>query len=176
MIRIYMGKSAAGKDFLQHKDMKTGLKPIISYTTRPMRDGEVNGVAYHFVDREEFETLRLQKKFVESRSYHTLVNNVPDIWYYAAPWVNPDDNWVTVLDLDGAQAFLTAYGSSKIELILVEADEEIRKKRAMSRGGFDEIEWNRRVIADNNDFSEEKIKTLELIYGKKITRIINENS
>lgn len=173
MIRVYMGKSAAGKDFLQHKDMDAGLKPIVSYTTRPMRDGEVDGVAYHFVDNEEFERLRLQRKFVESRSYHTLVNNVPDIWYYAAPWVDPDDDWVTVLDLDGARAFLTAYGTPKVELILVEADEETRRKRAMSRGGFDEVEWNRRVIADNNDFSEEKIKILELIYGKKITRIIN---
>ena len=46
------GKSCAGKDSIYNiliKDEELGLRPIIRYTTRPIRDGEVDGVTYHFV-------------------------------------------------------------------------------------------------------------------------------
>ena len=55
MGKIYyiMGKSSTGKDtifknLLADKDLN--LKTIVSYTTRPIRDGEQDGVEYYFVD------------------------------------------------------------------------------------------------------------------------------
>lgn len=49
MITLYIGKSAVGKDTLLKKQIEDGVSPIISFTTRPMREGEVNGVDYNFV-------------------------------------------------------------------------------------------------------------------------------
>ena len=48
-----MGKSATGKDtiykkILQNSELK--LRRIVSYTTRPIREGEEEGVEYYFTD------------------------------------------------------------------------------------------------------------------------------
>jgi guanylate kinase len=41
------------------------LKKPISYTTRPPRPGEVNGIDYNFVDISEFENMKNEKKLLE---------------------------------------------------------------------------------------------------------------
>lgn len=44
-----MGKSASGKDTIYKKLLERfpGLKTVVTYTTRPIRDGETEGVEYH---------------------------------------------------------------------------------------------------------------------------------
>jgi guanylate kinase len=56
---IVSGPSGAGKSALSRTALQTipGLKFSISYTTRPPRGSECDGVEYHFVDRATFETL-----------------------------------------------------------------------------------------------------------------------
>ena len=49
MIYYLMGKSASGKDSIFHKLLeRTGWKQLIPYTTRPMREGEIEGQENHF--------------------------------------------------------------------------------------------------------------------------------
>ena len=55
MGKIYylMGKSASGKDHIyEHLLQETSfdLKPLVLYTTRPIRSGEQDGREYFFVD------------------------------------------------------------------------------------------------------------------------------
>ena len=54
---ILSGPAGAGKDAvlaeLRKKDIK--MKQSISMTTRPMRQGEVDGVDYYFTDEKTFE-------------------------------------------------------------------------------------------------------------------------
>lgn len=48
-----MGKSSSGKDTIYKnlmEDKSLGLRKLIPYTTRPMREGEQEGVEYHFTD------------------------------------------------------------------------------------------------------------------------------
>ena len=48
-----MGKSAAGKDKIYSRligNQELSLKKLILYTTRPIRDGEKNGIEYFFTD------------------------------------------------------------------------------------------------------------------------------
>lgn len=41
---VIMGKSSTGKDTVYKELLKSGsLKPIVMYTTRPMREGETDG-------------------------------------------------------------------------------------------------------------------------------------
>ena len=50
-----MGKSSSGKDtiFKELKDdTDLNLKPIISYTTRPKRVSETQGIEYFFIAKE----------------------------------------------------------------------------------------------------------------------------
>lgn len=44
---VIMGKSSTGKDTVYKELLKSGsLKPIVMYTTRPMREGETDGKEY----------------------------------------------------------------------------------------------------------------------------------
>ena len=82
MGKIYymMGKSSSGKDTLYREVMKRfpGLGKVVSYTTRPMREGESSGVQYHFVDESELSRLEAEGKVIELRAYDTIHG----IWKY----------------------------------------------------------------------------------------------
>ena len=48
------GEAGAGKDYIQKQIMQTDfgknyLSEIISCTTRPPREGEIDGIHYHFI-------------------------------------------------------------------------------------------------------------------------------
>ncbi len=60
------GKSSIARSLLQGRD---DLGYSVSATTRPMRDGERDGVDYHFLSREEFIRRREAGEFLESATY-----------------------------------------------------------------------------------------------------------
>ena len=60
------GKTSIAKNLLQARD---DLGYSVSATTRPMRDGERDGVDYHFITREEFLRRRDAGEFLESATY-----------------------------------------------------------------------------------------------------------
>ena len=69
------GKSCAGKDSLYKKitdDSELCLKPVIRYTTRPIRDNETDGVGYHFVDMDGYMKYKGSGKIIEEQVYHTM--------------------------------------------------------------------------------------------------------
>ena len=76
-ILAIFGKSGAGKDTLLkaiEKQYPKDIHTIVSYTTRPKRIGEVDGINYHFVNKMDFALKEAQGKFLET----TVFNN----WYY----------------------------------------------------------------------------------------------
>jgi guanylate kinase len=60
------GKTSIAKNLLQGRD---DLGYSVSVTTRPMREGEREGVDYHFVPHEEFVRRREAGEFLESATY-----------------------------------------------------------------------------------------------------------
>jgi len=60
------GKTSIAKNLLQARD---DLGYSVSATTRPMREGEKDGVDYHFISREEFLRRREAGEFLESAEY-----------------------------------------------------------------------------------------------------------
>lgn len=62
------GPSAAGKDFLMNYVLQknTKLTRVVSYTTRQPRDGEEDGIHYHFIDNAEFAQRVLNGDIVEA--------------------------------------------------------------------------------------------------------------
>ena len=54
-ILIITGKTASGKNAIVNElTTKYGFKQLTTFTTRPMRNGEVNGETYHFVNTDDF--------------------------------------------------------------------------------------------------------------------------
>ena len=63
-----MGKSSTGKDTVFKallKESPFDFKTIVSYTTRPIREGEKNGQEYFFTDEKGFNELVKSGKVIE---------------------------------------------------------------------------------------------------------------
>lgn len=69
---IVSAPSGAGKTSLVRALLAAdaAVQLSISYTTRPMRPGEVDGRDYHFVSKETFEAMRAHGDFLESAEVH----------------------------------------------------------------------------------------------------------
>ncbi len=71
-ILVLSGPSGAGKSSLISK-VTEAIGPhyfSISTTTRPMREGEIDGVHYHFVDEESFKRDITEESFLEYAVVH----------------------------------------------------------------------------------------------------------
>lgn len=68
---VIVGESASGKSTLQNMLVQSDPKfeKIVTYTTRPMRDGEKDGVDYHFVSEAAFDEMSKRDFFVEQNKY-----------------------------------------------------------------------------------------------------------
>ena len=68
-IFVLMGKSSTGKDTVYKRLRESSLefKNVVIYTTRPMRQGETEGVEYHFVSEETRDNYCQTGKVIERR-------------------------------------------------------------------------------------------------------------
>ena len=165
MIFYIMGKSASGKDSLYKKIITSdlNLNRIAIYTTRPKRDGEEEGVEYYFVDKNFLDSNK--SKIIEKRVYHTVFGD----WYYATiddGSISDNKNYIVIGTLESYNNIKKYYGKDKVFPIYIEADEDIRRERAIHREKMQKIpkydEMERRLKADEIDFSEEKLKEADI--------------
>lgn len=164
-IYVIIGKSASGKDTVYTrllKDPRVNLKPYVIHTTRPMREGETDGVEYHFSDVSVLEKAGKEGNLIESRVYHTVYG---DWYYFTIDDSNIDiekNNYLYIGTLESYIRMRSHYGATAVLPIYIEVDDGIRLKRAIEREekrknpGYAEI--CRRFLADEEDFSEANLK------------------
>jgi len=120
-------------------------------------------------------------EFIECRTYNTLVNNIPDIWYYGVSKDSIDlskHNYIVVLDILGLIQFKKHYKDNIISFF-INVDEQTRRSRCIDREDFDEVEWNRRYLDDKEKFTQEVInKEVDYVvdnydFDKCVGEIIN---
>lgn len=72
MLVILSGVSGAGKDTIKKELIKRmeNVESLPSYTSRPKREGDVDGETYYFVTKEEFENKIENKEFYEYDVHH----------------------------------------------------------------------------------------------------------
>lgn len=76
-ILVLVGGSASGKSTIEKELVKNhGYQKVISYTTRLPRQGEIDGIDYHFITDEKFAELKSKNFFVEVGVYRG--------WYYGS--------------------------------------------------------------------------------------------
>lgn len=159
-----MGKSASGKDTIYKRlasDPELSLHTVVPYTTRPIREGEQEGVEYHFVDENGYQTLKDARRIIEERAYHT----VHGLWrYFTADdgQVDLDANHsVMISTLEAYAQIRTYFGAVNIVPVYIQVEDGLRLSRALSREQSQArpkyAEMCRRFLADCEDFSEEKI-------------------
>lgn len=161
-ITILMGKSSSGKDTIANYLCKNyNYNKNISYTTRPIREGEKNGIDYYFVNKNIFTDMILHNELIEYRTYNTLVDNIPDQWYYGLHKEKNNIDFtkqnILILDYEGCLNALQYFGIDKCKVIYIDCPDNIREKRAKKRGSFDKFEWDRRCKDDNKVFNWNRI-------------------
>lgn len=102
------------------------LVDTITYTTRPMREGESEGMPYHFVSNQRFLELRDQAFFVEwaevhGKLYGTPMHQLTDAWK-ANRWIIMD------VDIQGAATFKRLYPDAVSIFILPPSLDELRRR------------------------------------------------
>ena len=171
-----MGKSASGKDTIYKEliEKMPQFHSIVPYTTRPMREGEKDGVEYFFVNQERFDEMMDEEKIIEFRSYNTKCG----IWtYFTADDGQVDlseGNYLGIGTLESYQKLKQYYGEEHVIPVYIEVEDGERLQRALLREREQEKpkyeEMCRRFLADQEDFSEKNIREA----GIKL-RFANEN-
>lgn len=158
-----MGKSASGKDtiYKKVKEEMPELKPIVIYTTRPIREGEREGVEYYFVDESKLQELEQAGKVIELRAYNT----VHGVWKYFTVddgQFDREDHLIAIGTLESYVQLRKYFGDEKLIPIYVEVEDGLRLERALAREKAQKApkyeELCRRFLADAADFSEEKLQ------------------
>lgn len=170
-IIVLCGFSAAGKDRIcKYISDHYNFEMVISHTSRPIRPNESEGNPYYFISRKQFENMIANNEFIECRTYNTLVNNIPDTWYYGVHKDSIDllkHSYVVVLDILGLIGF-KEYFKDNIFSFFIDTDEPTRKQRCINRADFDETEWNRRYEDDKKNFNPEVI-------NREVNSVIKNN-
>lgn len=164
MGRIFyvMGKSASGKDTIYQRLLKEySFHSVVLYTTRPRREGECSGREYHFVTQEELRRLQDSGKVIEQRAYDT----VQGVWHYFTvddgqlDWRRQE--YLLLGTLESYESMKRYYGEEHFVPIYIEVEDGLRLQRALERERKQEApnyrELCRRYLADEQDFSEEKL-------------------
>ena len=168
MGKIYyiIGKSSSGKDtiFKELLARIPQLKRVVPYTTRPVREGEKNGVEYFFTDEEQVQKLEQAGRIIELRAYDTACG----VWkYFTADYGQIDleaGNYLMIGTLEAYEYMIQYYGAEKIIPLYIEVEDGERLSRALARERQQAQpkykELCRRFLADEEDFSEEKLGRL----------------
>lgn len=159
-----MGKSSSGKDsiFKKIKERIPELKNIILYTTRPIREGEQNGVEYHFVDENKLQELEKRGCVIEQRAYQTKHG----IWKYFTADDGQVDlskySYLVIGTLVSYQEMCKYFGKENMIPLYVEVEDGLRLSRALERerqqAAPKYAEMCRRFLVDSEDFSEKNLQ------------------
>jgi len=151
MLIVIVGESASGKTtFAKALEIEQGYKRVVTYTTRPPREGEKNGIDYFFVTEEEFLTHEDNKTFFETAEYND--------WNYGSSIMGLDienSNYVIILTPTGMRSLLQyvqKYGLSRyIFTCYIKNNRRSRLIKILQRGDNIE-EAYRRNLADVGQF------------------------
>jgi guanylate kinase len=157
------GASGAGKTFASgFLEKERGIKAIVSFTTRPMRETETDGVEHFFVDESQMPPFSRMLAYVKFGGYH----------YWASLDQVPAGGKCTyVIDEEGLEGLLDKYGRD-YEIIPVSIGRDVEKtlksvsaervERDRTRKKFPDSFY--KYIIENNGTIEEFKEKLLLMY------------
>ena len=163
-ILVLIGKTASGKDTIVNNLVnKHGFKKIITYTSRPKRRGEKDGITYHYISEDEFKQKIDEGFFAEWKTYNTEFG----VWYYGTALEDlekADDKSVIILTPQGFRDIEYNIRNQEIIPIYLYANNETIKKRLLKRGDNPD-EAERRIKHDNDDFRGFENEVGKIVYN-----------
>ncbi len=144
---VLCGPSCSGKTTIKQRLIELGLNPSVSYTTRPMRENEVEAHDYHFVSKERFEELIEDGFFFE---YDDVFGD-----YYGTSMRDLETRQIFILTPKAISKLRTSDFSESTLVIQLTAPLAARTKRSAGRGDS-VMQILRRISRDNKTFSDFK--------------------
>jgi guanylate kinase len=154
MLVILSGPSGVGKDTiieaLQRREAADGRDGdrfyVVTCTTRAPRNGEVDGIDYHFLSREEFLRMRAERGFLEANEVHGN--------WYGSPRASVRDALVAgrdailKIDVQGAQVVKEQVSEALLIFIVPPTLETLfQRLRARATETVDQLEQRQRDAA-----------------------------
>lgn len=162
---VLVGASASGKtEAAKIIINKYGFKKMITTTTRPMREGEVQDVDYHFISKDEFLRRKEKGEFLETTEYN---NN-----FYGTNKKDVSDDKVLIVEPEGANNIYKQLGSA-IKIFYLESSESERIRHMKERGDKEE-DIAKRIKSDRERFGTNELDHIDHIVmsdGKTIAEL-----
>jgi guanylate kinase len=148
---VLSSPSGAGKTTLTRrlKDEDCEVELSISWTTRPPREGEIDGVHYHFVSKDAFRAQRAADGFLEWAEVHDHLYGSPK-----APVMKALESGRDVLfdiDWQGAQQLTNSAAADVVKVFILPPSMIDLRKRLESRAQDSKDVIKRRL---SNAYSE----------------------
>lgn len=149
---LYTGSSGVGKGTIMSELLKRddNIRLSVSNTTRAPRDGEIDGVHYNFVTKEQFEDLISKDGFLEYAQY---CEN-----YYGTPKKQVDDMLADgkcvflEIEVQGGLQILEKY-PDVLSIFILPPSMEALSERLHGRGTENEETIQKRLAEAENEIS-----------------------
>ena len=157
-IIVLIGEAGSGKDSLMQGVLQENpnLHEIVSYTTRPPREGEIDGINYNFISGEKFGDKVVNGEMIEAACFNG--------WFYGTGYASLRSDCINigVFNPTGVESLLTAQ-DVEILVFYVRASDKERLLRQLNREeNPDVMEIIRRFKTDMIDFEHLDFDYIEL--------------
>lgn len=146
---VLIAPGGAGKDYLKAQLIEKGFTPSVSYTTRPRRKDEVDGVSYKFISEEKFKEMIDLNEF---REYNCFGDQK---WYYGTTKKDFSDSNLFIMTPSGV-ASLSKEERDSVTVVYLDIPEDVRYTRLTARNDADSpqrrIDTDRKLFENYTDF------------------------
>jgi guanylate kinase len=181
MLVIISGPSGVGKDTIidemRRREAAEGRQDarhyVVTVTTRAPRNGEIDGVDYHFVDRDEFIRMWRDRGFLEANEVHGNYYGSPREQVRQALLAGKDV--ILKIDVQGAQVVKEQVSEAVLIFIIPPSFETLLERlRARATETADEFEVRQRdaaiELARQDDYDHVVVNETGLV-GRTADRI-----
>lgn len=156
LMLVLSSPSGAGKTTLSKKIQQSdnSFEISVSHTTRKPRPNEVDGVDYHFVNKDKFKSLLKQNLFYEHAEifgnyYGTSKSSINQI---------TENNHNVLFDIDwqGSQQLSKFKELNLVKVFILPPSKEELEKRLIARNQDDKEAIKRRMLAYSKDVVHQK--------------------
>jgi guanylate kinase len=146
------GKTTLVRSLLKDIALKKKLVRSISFTTRPRRPGEKEGVDYFFINSAQFRNRLKAKKILEWTRFLNYYYGTPR--EYAEGEFAHNRSIALCLDIKGAMRLKKIYGSRAVTIFILPPSIQILKERIHKRG----CRTNDKVLDSRMKLAEKELR------------------
>ncbi|MGB9750099.1 MAG: guanylate kinase [Caldisericia bacterium] len=158
MLIVISGPSGSGKGTIIKEVMKNlpDLLYSVSYTTRPKREGEVEGKDYFFIDKNKFEKLIEKDFFIEWAKVYDYYYGTSKEFVYEK--LKNGKDIILEIEIQGARKIREIYDKKDVVFIFIAPPDfkELEKRILNRKRGETEEEIKKRMEFAKKEIEESK--------------------